>query len=144
MLFGDNAFKEECNSENNAIFSADETLDIAFNDRKAALVAASEILPSIPIGAEKGNGGRLLNALVPLGSACVVCGFDSAAKYEVPGIIHAHHVKPLADRAGEYVVDSAIDLAPVCPNCHMLIHSKKGGVMSIEEARAMVESAIRC
>lgn len=70
-------------------------------------------------------------------SVCVVCGFDSAEKYGVPGMIHAHHAKPLADSAGEHVVDPAIDLAPVCPNRHMLIRSKKDGVMSIEEAKRL-------
>ena len=75
------------------------------------------------------------------GTTCVVCGFNSMEKYGVPGIIHAHHVRPLYEMAaGESAkIDPMTDLEPVCPNCHALIHSKGDReCCSIEEARAMV------
>lgn len=50
------------------------------------------------------------------------------------GKIHVHHVKPLADVDDEYEVDPETDLVPVCPNCHMILHSKKE-VYTIEEVR---------
>jgi 5-methylcytosine-specific restriction protein A len=37
--------------------------------------------------------------------------------------IHVHHKKPLAGRRDDYKVNPAIDLVPVCPNCHAMLHS---------------------
>jgi len=71
------------------------------------------------------------------GSRCVVCGFDFGEVYgeEFMGKIHVHHKKPLAEIDDEYEVDPEEDLVPVCPNCHMIIHSKSGGTYTIEEVR---------
>lgn len=74
------------------------------------------------------------------GRACVVCGFSFGERYG-PGfaqIIHVHHKKPLAEIDKAYSIDPETDLAPVCPNCHTVIHSKKDGTFSIEEVRAML------
>jgi len=58
------------------------------------------------------------------GPACVVCGFSFATLYGplAEGFIHVHHLKPLAEIGAEYVVDPVVDLRPVCPNCHAVIH----------------------
>lgn len=48
------------------------------------------------------------------------------------------HRKPLYEIKEDYVVDPIKDLVPVCPNCHMVIHSKKEGVFTIEEVKAML------
>jgi hypothetical protein len=70
------------------------------------------------------------------GSKCVVCGFDFGQTYgeEFIGKIHVHHKKPLAEIDDEYEVDPVEDLVPVCPNCHMILHSKKE-VYTIEEVK---------
>jgi len=69
------------------------------------------------------------------GTSCVVCGFDSGKVFgeEFEGKIHVHHKKPLHELDDEYEVDPKEDLVPVCPNCHMIIHSKYGGTYTVEE-----------
>lgn len=83
------------------------------------------------------------------GMRCAVCGFDSMEKYGIPGIIHVHHKDPVADMDDKREVDPAVDLVPLCPNCHALVHSKKNSsgvykkedVYTIKEAQAMWEEA---
>ena len=73
-------------------------------------------------------------------SKCYICGFDFAKKYgiEFSGKIHVHHIIPLHELKVEYVIDPIKDLRPVCPNCHMILHSKKNGTYTIEEVKAML------
>jgi predicted HNH restriction endonuclease len=54
------------------------------------------------------------------------------------GYIHVHHLRPLSEVNGEYVVDPVKDLRPVCPNCHAVLHLG-GECRSIEEVMKMVE-----
>lgn len=70
------------------------------------------------------------------GTSCIICGFDFGEVYgeDFAGKIHVHHVKPLADVDDEYEVDPENDLVPVCPNCHMILHSKKD-VYSLDEVK---------
>lgn len=58
------------------------------------------------------------------GAVCFVCGFDFASKYGSfgSGLIHVHHVVPIAEVGSEYKLDPVEDLRPVCPNCHAVIH----------------------
>jgi len=73
------------------------------------------------------------------GTACCVCGMDFGKAYgpEFAGKIEVHHIVPISEIGGEYVVDPIRDLRPVCPNCHMALHSKKDGVYTIEELKAI-------
>ncbi len=69
------------------------------------------------------------------GSKCKICGFDFGEVFgdEFDGKIEVHHIKPLSEIRKEHVVDPIHDLIPVCPNCHTILHSKKGGVYTPEE-----------
>jgi len=71
------------------------------------------------------------------GTACQICGFDFGEVYgkEFAGKIEVHHVKPLYEIKEDYVVDPIKDLVPVCPNCHLVLHSKKNGVYTVEEVK---------
>jgi len=73
------------------------------------------------------------------GSKCVVCGFDFEKTYGPIGKdkIHIHHLIPLSEIQKEYEVDPIRDLRPVCPNCHLIIHSKREP-FTIEEVREMI------
>ena len=73
------------------------------------------------------------------GTSCCVCGFGFGAVYgEVAeGYIHVHHLRPLSEVGGQYVVDPVADLRPVCPNCHAVIHSTKPP-RTIEQVQGMV------
>lgn len=73
------------------------------------------------------------------GSACAVCGFDFGLVFgeKFSGKIEVHHKKPISEIGESYVVDPVNDLVPVCPNCHMMLHSKPSGVYTVEELRGM-------
>ena len=73
------------------------------------------------------------------GTSCAVCGLDFGKEYgpEFAEKIEVHHIVPLSEIGEEYIVDPIKDLVPVCPNCHSALHSKKGGVYTIEELKAI-------
>lgn len=75
------------------------------------------------------------------GTVCAVCGIDFGKVYgpELEGKIEVHHIVPISSIGKEYVVDPVKDLIPVCPNCHTALHSKKGGVYTVEELRKMIK-----
>lgn len=74
------------------------------------------------------------------GTTCVICGFDFAKTYgpDFAGIIQVHHIVPLHERSGEHVVDPVRDLIPVCPNCHVALHSRPGGTYLPDELRELM------
>ena len=75
------------------------------------------------------------------GTRCCICGFSFGAVYgEVAeGYIHVHHLRPLSEIDGEYVVDPISDLRPICPNCHAVVH-RRIPAFDIEEVRALLQS----
>ncbi len=76
------------------------------------------------------------------GTSCVVCGFNFEETYgEIgKGFIHVHHVVPLNETGASYKVDYKKDLVPVCPNCHAMLHRKKGGAYSVQELKEIIKS----
>lgn len=75
------------------------------------------------------------------GSICMVCNFDFEKKYGIlgKGFIHIHHIVPVSELGNEYVLNPEKDLAPVCPNCHNMIH-KKHPPYTIEELKGIISS----
>ncbi len=59
------------------------------------------------------------------GVNCVVCNFNFEKAYGSLGkdFIHIHHIERLAD-TGKKLIDPKIDLVPVCPNCHSMLHTQ--------------------
>lgn len=57
---------------------------------------------------------------------CEICGFNFGEVYgeEFSDKIHVHHIKEISSIGEEYEIDAITDLLPVCPNCHMIAHSK--------------------
>jgi len=76
------------------------------------------------------------------GYACKVCGMEFQDVYgEIGrGFIHVHHKKPLAGRRDDYNVNPTIDLVPVCPNCHAMLHSSDPP-LGIDELRQKMGKA---
>lgn len=74
------------------------------------------------------------------GNRCVICGFSFGAFYgpDAEGYIHVHHVRPLSEVGGNYIVDPIEDLQPVCPNCHAILHLG-GRCRTVEEVRHLVD-----
>ena len=58
------------------------------------------------------------------GLRCKVCEFDFGKVYGVigEGYIQVHHLVPIGKIGKQYQVDPILDLVPVCPNCHAMIH----------------------
>ncbi len=76
------------------------------------------------------------------GNKCLICNFDFGMFYgnEFKGKIHVHHIKALAEIDSEYQLDPLNDLIPVCPNCHLALHSKAGGeVYSVEDIKNAIQ-----
>lgn len=71
--------------------------------------------------------------------SCAVCGFHFEYFYGPLGkdYIHVHHLKPLSEIGKEYKVDPVIDLRPVCPNCHAMLHRRKPA-LSIQELAELI------
>lgn len=65
---------------------------------------------------------RLNNGVVK----CEICGFEFGKIYgeQFKEKIHIHHIKEISSIGREYQIDPEHDLLPVCPNCHLIIHSK--------------------
>lgn len=63
------------------------------------------------------------------GTKCAICGFDAKKVYgdEFEGKIQVHHITPIHELGIEYKVNPQTDLIPVCPNCHMILHTKVNG-----------------
>lgn len=75
------------------------------------------------------------------GHKCAICGFDAKAVYgdEYEGKIHVHHVVPISERGIDYVINPQTDLIPVCPNCHMILHTNiKGKTIGVEELKRRI------
>jgi hypothetical protein len=88
---------------------------------------------------ERSRVARLL-CIKHHGAVCCVCGFNPKITYgiEFENKIHVHHKKMISESEGEYIVDHINDLCPVCPNCHMIIHSRKQPY-TIEEVKAFLK-----
>ena len=79
------------------------------------------------------------------GAVCSICGFDFSKAYgpHFSGIVQVHHIVPLSVVDSEHDVDPVTDLIPVCPNCHVALHSKPGGVYTPGELRDIMGAAGR-
>lgn len=76
------------------------------------------------------NNGKLI---------CEICGFDFGEVYgdEFKSKIHIHHKVEISSIGAEYKIDPTKDLIPICPNCHLIAHSKKPAYTP-DEIRAMI------
>jgi 5-methylcytosine-specific restriction protein A len=73
------------------------------------------------------------------GVSCKGCGMTFIDRYGVLGqdFIHVHHLEPLSMLDGPYILNPAVDLVPVCPNCHAMLH-KRRPPFTVEELRSML------
>lgn len=78
------------------------------------------------------------------GYSCQICGIDFEKKYGSVGkdFIHVHHIDFISAKGGiAHEVDPLVDLIPVCPNCHAMLHRKiNGKYLSVKELKDIVEN----
>lgn len=81
-----------------------------------------------------------LQAVAIHGLACKACGFDFEKAYGeyAKGFIHVHHIQPVSEFTTPKSVNPETGLAPLCANCHSVIHLKRASTLSIDELRAMI------
>lgn len=131
--------KERFNQQ--AFFSRlDDVLQKAKNRHPAREELTEGTITEVTLDRYERNGTAREACLAAHGTTCAICGFDFAKTYgpDFAGIIQVHHIVPLHERAGEHVVDPVRDLIPVCPNCHVALHSKLGGTYLPDELRELM------
>jgi len=69
------------------------------------------------------------------GCRCQVCGISFEEVYGEIGrdFIEVHHLVPISERGGDYIVNPVRDLVPLCSNCHSMIHSASGGRLTLQD-----------
>jgi 5-methylcytosine-specific restriction protein A len=84
------------------------------------------------------------NCIAMQGDSCKACGFNFASIYGPvgAGFIHVHHVIPVSQLGEGYVIDPAIDLVPLCPNCHAMAH-KADPPFTVEQLRGILQDGSR-
>lgn len=62
--------------------------------------------------------------LMAQGYECKICGMNFERCYGQIGkhYIHVHHIVPVSQMGGSYLINPETDLIPVCPNCHAMLH----------------------
>lgn len=94
----------------------------------------------ITVNAYERNAEARQKCIERYGTTCVICDFNFGRRYRkvAEGYIHVHHLTPLSEINEQYQVDPIIDLRPVCPNCHAVIHRRKPPY-SIEEVKSFLQ-----
>lgn len=80
-------------------------------------------------------------AILIHGTTCSVCSFNFEEFYGAHGkdFIEVHHLEPISTFEQQRIIDPQTDLAPVCSNCHRMLHRNKNQVLSIEELRTIIK-----
>lgn len=96
------------------------------------------ILVSTVLRRERNPRNRLLCIRLH-GERCACCGFEPRTLYgEAGGIIEVHHLEALSLLETPRPYDPAIDLAPLCPNCHRAVHTRRPVPLGLDELRALI------
>lgn len=78
----------------------------------------------VTINAYERNNKARKKCLEHHGYLCAVCNIDFEKVYGSIGkdFIHVHHLIEISKIGKEYRIDPVVDLIPVCPNCHSMLH----------------------
>lgn len=117
-----------------------ETTDLLFPEEIAPTTALVEgAVCRVLVNAYERNREARRRCIERYGPSCCICGFNFGDVYGdvVEGCIQVHHLRPLSEVGGEYIVDPVADLRPVCPNCHAVLHSRRPAY-SIEDIQAFL------
>ena len=94
---------------------------------------------TVTVNSYERNAKARLACLNHHGYRCQACGllFEEFYGDLGEGFIHVHHITPVSEVLEEYEIDPVTDLAPVCPNCHAMIHTTRPP-LSIEQLKAKI------
>lgn len=112
-----------------------ETVDEEFWEGESVKIAVN--------GYERNSDARR-KCIEHYGAHCQACGVDFGKKYGPlgQGYIHVHHIKPIHECGGAYMVDPVKDLIPVCANCHAMIH-RRTIPLTVEDLRAIMQTQLK-
>lgn len=80
------------------------------------------------------------------GYSCGVCNFNFGETYGEWGrdFAEVHHLVPISESGGvKKLINPETDLIVLCPNCHRMIHRKKGITLTIAELRAKMNKKFK-
>jgi hypothetical protein len=94
---------------------------------------------NIRINAYERSAAARQACIAHFGTRCQACALDLGERYGKigKGVIHVHHIKLLSKIGESYQVNPLLDLRPVCPNCHVILHLTIPP-MSIEALRLLI------
>lgn len=77
------------------------------------------------------------------GTTCAACGFNFGSFYGDygAGYIQIHHINPVSELEEPRAVDPALELMPLCANCHAVVHRRKDRTLSIDELKSFIVEA---
>jgi hypothetical protein len=108
--------------------------ELVFEEGRRFTVSASAI--------ERDPGARR-ECLREHGYRCSACDMSFNETYGPIGkeFIHVHHRVDLALIKGKVKIDPKVDLVPLCPNCHAMVHTEKPA-MSVERLREHLRAGV--
>ncbi len=92
------------------------------------------------VNAYERNPNARVRCIEKFGYICQVCELNFEQKYGEIGreFIHVHHKVALSKIGKDYIVDPLVDLIPLCPNCHAMIH-RLGKLDDIEALKEILD-----
>tara|TARA_Y100001951_G_scaffold104648_1_gene116975 strand:- start:4196 stop:5017 length:822 start_codon:yes stop_codon:yes gene_type:complete len=107
-----------------------------------ALEENSELEGAVTVSTVRRRERNPRNRLLCLrlrGYACVACGTDPRDIYGTNGsVIEVHHLQPLSQIHEPRAYDPKVDLVPLCPTCHRVVHSRRPVPWSPTEVKEMM------
>ena len=125
--------------------------DMLFSTRRVLRVMVPDIsddgrlveggVRRVTVNAYERNPKAREECIAEHGARCCVCGFDFGRVYGEAigkGFIHVHHLTLISQIGREYRINPKTDLRPVCPNCHAMLHHRRGPPLKPDELREKI------
>jgi 5-methylcytosine-specific restriction protein A len=99
---------------------------------------------SVELTIHERNREARRQCIAHFGPTCQACGLNYDEVYGPmgAGLVHVHHITPLAEIGERYVVDPLVDLVPLCATCHHVVHSRNPA-FAVAEIKAALSQARR-
>ena len=118
------------------LYGYDVIEDQAEDDAEPAMEGAVRL--SVIKHRERNPRNRLLCLRIH-GEVCAICEKDPKDLYgEAGSIIEVHHLQPVSSNDRPRLYDPAVDLVPLCPNCHRSVHTRRPEPWSPDELREKI------